>query len=217
VRVFEGLQAFEGLQVRYPRARNVQGLGAAAIDRPMLCFLDHGLLYGPPFMQHPDARRLPVRHHRPSPRCPDGDETKALIAFAKPPDPTWPPSPRRRVRPLRPMPAQPRELAPDLGVLARHWKWRNIQILRWRWGLDGERFHTWKEIGQKLHISAGRAAEIHIWMMTWLKDRPTIVIKAGLEMGLWDQDGQQREDFLYFHDNWQWTEYGGPMRWEPGP
>jgi hypothetical protein len=185
----------------------------------MLCYLDHPLVAR--HVPHPDERRLPIRRD-PGISCFEGNERNALIAGVPPPAPARPPRPRRRGRPL---PPQPPALAPDLGVLERAWTRQNrvnsraspvqrkIQILRWYWGLDGERVQTFTEIGRKLRISRARVAAIHAEMTTWLRKHPQIVIDAGFEMGLWDPSGQQQYDLLA--DSWYEQQIGGPMRWAP--
>ena len=157
--------------------------GDGPIPGPMLCFLDHYLLH--------QGRRSAGLACAAEVPCRDGDDTKALIAGVKGPE-WWEAKWYTGEDHLRstPLPPQPLECAPDLETLQGGLRPRTMQILRWRWGLDGERYHTFKEIAVKLGISAESVAQIHGDAITWLRRHPHAVIRARLEYGLWDRYGR---------------------------
>jgi RNA polymerase primary sigma factor len=79
-------------------------------------------------------------------------------------------------------------IAPELGDLLRNLPRREQRVLRWRFGLGGERPHTLQEIGDRLELSRERVRQIESGALAELRRRVEERHPLGTsygEVGLW--------------------------------
>jgi RNA polymerase primary sigma factor len=81
-------------------------------------------------------------------------------------------------------------IAPELGDLLRGLSRREQRVLRWRFGLGGERPHTLQEIGDRLELSRERIRQIESGALAELRRRVEerhLKSTSYGEVGLWSE------------------------------